>query len=114
MFEIELKNVYDIKNHNGITCKHKKKVNNIAECNVLYGMINPSKRTKLLNSHYSPILIGCMNTRKGKSRFKNFQILLDSGCSSTVILVRRIKKNLLLKKILQCNSTRNQLVSLPI
>ena len=93
MFEIELKNVYDIKNHNGITCKHKKKVNNIAECNVLYGMINPSKRTKLLNSHYSPILIGCMNTRKGKSRFNNFQILLDSRCSSIIIIGKLIKNH---------------------
>ena len=33
-----------------------------------------------------------MNTRKGKDRFKNFQILLDSGYSSTIVMVRIIKK----------------------
>ena len=33
-----------------------------------------------------------MNTQKGKDRFKNFQILLNSGCSSTIVMVRIIKK----------------------
>ena len=33
-----------------------------------------------------------MNTRKGKSRFKNSQILLDSGCSSTIVMGRLVEK----------------------
>ena len=67
-------------------------VKNISECNLLHDIINPSKRTKNLNSHYSPILHGCMNTRKGKSKFKNFRILLDSGCNSTIVMGRLVKK----------------------
>ena len=51
-------------------------VKNIAECNLLYDIINPPKRAKKLNSRYSPILHGCMNTRKGRANFNNFQILL--------------------------------------
>ena len=67
---------------------HNNKVKNIAECNLLHDIINPLKRAKKLNSHYSPILHGCMNTRKGKARFKRFHILLDSGCSSTILMGR--------------------------
>ena len=33
-----------------------------------------------------------MNTRKGKAKFKSFRILLDSGCSSTIVIVRLVKK----------------------
>ena len=64
---------------------HNNEVNNIAECNLLHDIINPPKPTKNLNSHYSPILHGYMNTIKGKANFKNFRILLDSGCSSPII-----------------------------
>ena len=67
-------------------------VNNIAEFNLLYDIINPPKRAKNLNSHYDPILHGCMNTRKVKAKFKNFRILLDSGCSSTTLMGRLVKK----------------------
>ena len=65
---------------------------NIAECNLLHDMINPPKRAKNLNIHYSPIINGCMNTRKGKTRFKNFRIIFDSGCSYTIVTRRIIKK----------------------
>ena len=44
-------------------------VNNIAECNFLHDIIDPPKRDKNLNSHYSPILQGRMNIRRGKSKF---------------------------------------------
>ena len=44
---------------------HDNKVKNIAECNLLHDIINNPKRAKNINSHYSPILHGCMNTRKG-------------------------------------------------
>ena len=33
-----------------------------------------------------------MNTRNGKVKFKNFLILLDIGCSSTVVMLRLVKK----------------------
>ena len=51
---------------------HDNEVNIIAECNLLCDIINPPKRVKNMNSHYSPILHGCMNTRKGRVKFKNF------------------------------------------
>ena len=38
-----------------------------------------------------------MNTRRGKEKFKNFQIVLDSGCSS-MILIWRLLKRLVPKK----------------
>ena len=33
-----------------------------------------------------------MNIRKGKAKFKNFRILLDSVCSSTIVMGRIIEK----------------------
>ena len=78
---------------NGITSIHDNEVNNIYECNLLHDIINPPKMTKFLNIHYSPILHVCMNTRKSKSKFKNFRILLDNGCSSTIVMVRLVEKN---------------------
>ena len=33
-----------------------------------------------------------MNTRKGKAKFKNFCILLDSECSYTIVMGRIIEK----------------------
>ena len=48
--------------------KHKQdnEVNNITEFNLLHDIINYSKHNENINSQYSPILHGCMNTRKGK------------------------------------------------
>ena len=71
---------------------HDKERNKIAECNLLHDMINPPKLTKHLNSHYSHIIHKCMNTIKGKGKFKKFFILFDSGCSSTVAMGRLVKK----------------------
>ena len=48
---------------------HDKEVNNIAECNLLHDIINRPKRARNLNSHYYPIIHGCMNTRKGQAKF---------------------------------------------
>ena len=47
-------------------------VKNISECNLLHDIINPPKRDKILNRHYSPILHECMNASKGKAKFKTF------------------------------------------
>ena len=33
-----------------------------------------------------------MYTRKGRAKLKNFSILLDSGCSSTVVMGRLVNK----------------------
>ena len=33
-----------------------------------------------------------MNTIKGREKFKNFQILLNSGCSSTILMRRLFEK----------------------
>ena len=65
---------------------HDKNVNKIAEYYLLHDIINPPKCAKYLNSHYSPMLHGCVNTRKYRAKFKNFQILLDSECNSTIVM----------------------------
>ena len=77
-FESELKNIYDIKNQNGIIFIHENEVNKISEYNLLHDILNPSEHSKILNCYYSPILHGFMNTRKGKAKLKNFQIRFDS------------------------------------
>ena len=71
---------------------HDNKVKNIAECNLLHDIINTPKRAKNINSHYYPILYGCMNIRKGREKLENFQILLDSGCSSMIVTKRLDEK----------------------
>ena len=76
-----------------MTRTHDEEVNIISECNLLHDIINPLKRAKNLNSNYSPILHGCMNTRKGKEEFKNFCILLGSGCSFHNCNEKDSKKN---------------------
>ena len=43
---------------------HDDKVNIRYELNLLHDIINPPKRTKVLNRNYSSILHGCFNTRK--------------------------------------------------
>ena len=55
---------------------HYKEVNKIAACDLLHNVTNPPKRTKNIDIHYFRILHGLMNTRKGKSTFKNFRIIL--------------------------------------
>ena len=69
---------------------HDNKVKNIAEYNLPYDILNPSKRTKNINNHNYPILHGGMNTRRGKEKSKLFQILLNSEYSSTIITRRLI------------------------
>ena len=88
-FEYEI--LYVIENRNKMIYIHDKKVNTIAECNLIHDIINPLKRTKQLNSHYSPILHWRMNTRKDGENFKNFRILLDSGCSSKIVMKRLVE-----------------------
>ena len=78
---------------------HDKEVNKISEFNLIHDMINPPKRAKIINSPYPPILHGCMNTRNGIEKFKNFQTLLDIGFSYIILMVR-IVENLFSKNML--------------
>ena len=71
---------------------HDNKVNKIYECNLLHGIINPRKRTKNLSIHYSPIIHGFIISRKGRANFNTFQILLESGCISIIIIVSLVEK----------------------
>ena len=71
---------------------HDKEVNKIAESNLLHDIIKYFKRTKILYIHYSDILHGFMNNRKFTAKFKSFQILLESGCSSTIVMGRMVEK----------------------
>ena len=66
-FENGLKNKNEIEIQNGMTCINENKVNKLAQCNLLYDILNNSKLTKSLNSHYSHILQGYMNTQKNKA-----------------------------------------------
>ena len=71
---------------------HEKEVNKIAEYNLLHDIINTLKRAKILNIRYSPLLHGCMNTRIGRARVKNFQILFSIGCSSKIVILMLVVK----------------------
>ena len=55
---------------------HDNEVNNIPEYNLLHYLINPPKHTKHLNSHYSPILHGCMNTKRAKQSLRTLNPIL--------------------------------------
>ena len=86
MFEFKQKNSYGIENRDDMIHIHDKEVNKITECNLRHDIINPPKHSKFLNSYYYPILHVCMNTIKGRSKFKKFRIILDSGCISTIVM----------------------------
>ena len=66
-------------------------VKSTAECNLLHDIINTPKSATNLNIRYSPILHVYMNTRKGRVKIKNFRILLNSGCNSTIVMERLVK-----------------------
>ena len=53
----------------------------------LHDIINPPEHNKNLNIYDSSIIHGCMNTRKGKAKFKTFRILLESEYRSTIVMV---------------------------
>ena len=62
------------------------------EFNVLSNILNTMKHAKLKNIHYSPIMQSCMNTRSGRAKLTNFQILLDRRSSSTIVMVKLTSK----------------------
>ena len=92
---------------------HDKEVNTIAEWNLLHDIINTPIQSKNINSHYYPILHGCINTRKGRAKFKNFRIILDSECSSTSVIGRLVEK-LHPENMPWCSGTRRPEISLLI
>ena len=55
--------IYDINSFNSMNFMYDKKVNSIADCNLLHDILNPSKHTKNINSHYPPILHVCNITK---------------------------------------------------
>ena len=67
--------------------RNEKQINNSIkhEYNALYNFLNPTKRTGTKNSHFSPILRGCMNTRSRRAKFKKLQIIFDNRRSSTIM-----------------------------
>ena len=71
--------------------KHDKEVNQIAKWNLLHDIINNTKRAKDINTHYSIFLHGYMNTIKVRDKFKNSQIIFDSGCSSIIVMERLVE-----------------------
>ena len=71
---------------------HNNDINKISECNLLYDIPNTSKRTVDINGHWYNILHGFMSTRKGRAKFKNFRILLDIVCSSTIVMIIIVEK----------------------
>ena len=62
------------------------------EFNLLSNILNTIKHAKLKNIHYSPIMQGCMNTRSGRTKLTNVQILLDRRSSSTIVMVKLTSK----------------------
>ena len=66
---------------------HDNEVNPISECNLLHDILNTYEHEKRTNYHYFPILHGCINPRRVKTRYENFQILLNSGCISKILMI---------------------------
>ena len=47
-------------------------------------IINPTKKGK--NRHYTPVLLGSVNGRLGKAKYRTIRIIMDSGASSSIVL----------------------------
>ena len=54
---------------------YDKDVNNISEFILLYDLINTSTLTKNINSHYYPVLYGCINKCRGRDNMKKSNIV---------------------------------------
>ena len=111
VFEFEIRNIYDKIRPNGMTCIHENEVKK-TECNLIQDLLNPYKRNNILNSHHYRILHGCMNTRKGRSRFNNYCILLDSRCSSMIVIRGlKTKVNPIRDTVIQCHMTAGNITT---
>ena len=56
----------------------------MTEYNLIHDILNHYKGIKNMNSNYSPITHGCINTCRGNLILK-FLILLDSVCSFIIL-----------------------------
>ena len=92
MIEGKQKSTNWIENQNYMTHIHDKDINKMVECNLLHDIINPPKYNKILNSHYYHIIHECMNTIHCRLKFKNFRTILDSGCTSTIVMGGLVEK----------------------
>ena len=81
-------------------------INNIDECNLLQDILNPCKCTKNTNSYYYTILHVCMNTCRGRRKEEKKRILLNSGCSSTILTRTRTSKQLKTKDYVKQRKTQ--------
>ena len=73
MFGSNLKNIYDMNILNDMNFIHYHELNNISECNLLQVVLNPSELAKNINSHHSPIIHKCMNTRRDMEKYITFE-----------------------------------------
>ena len=74
--------------------KNKSRIITSYEYNVLSNILYTSKRATTKNSHYSPILQGCMSARSGRAKLRNLRILLGRCISSTVIIMVELTSKL--------------------
>ena len=109
-FECELKNIHDMKSLDIINRIHYNKVYNIYQCTLLNYILKTSKSTK---RNYSLILLGYINSRRSKVKFKNCHILLDCGFISTTKM-RSLMIKLNHKKTMWCNIICKWVILLPI
>ena len=109
MFERKIENIYVMKILNNVNCVHDTKANNISEWNLGNDKPNNSKCTKDINSQYYPIIHVFMNTHRGKEKINRYQIWLDSGFSSTIVMIN-ILKNLKLNKMLWYNDIYKKVI----
>ena len=64
---------------------------NVSEMLALSDLRKPPQKYQKTN-HLTPVTVAKVNTRLGKSRFKNIRILLDSGSSGSIILEKYVRK----------------------
>ena len=75
--------MYILKTLNSMNDINDKEINNIAKYILLHGTLNFSKSTQNTN---------CMNTCRGKSKFRVFCILFDVEFNSIILTTRLIIK----------------------
>ena len=56
-----------------MTCINRNKLNELYDYTLVQDKLNPPKRTNNIIIHYSPILQGCMNTKRVKLNLRTFE-----------------------------------------
>ena len=86
-----------MKSFNDMNRIHDSTVNNVSEFDLIHDILNTSKLIKYMSIHYYPILHGGINRHRGRVKHRNFRILLNGRCSSTIVMRRLTTKT---KKIM--------------